>query len=242
MKISDEMLNELFPISAIIAGIAWLAAIVLTGFLYQSFLFPLVIVLACASFVFGFIKFLDMSSYDQKYSSLRFLYWFCMVAGLLLAAILLFGCQSTWMWLILCALQALPFAIYLQIQANENRILDALVEDKLDREQRAQRAARSTNIYDFAEALGLKIIRDNTSEKNENTGTMNISQFAGNLPCQYCSKPQRAKEWPIKGDYVAFYYQKEPGNYSLKLTCPHCGKDWYVVWDDNPGAINPLSL
>jgi hypothetical protein len=69
---------------------------------------------------------------------------------------------------------------------------------------------------------------------------MHISQFAGELPCQHCFKPQRAREWPINGDNVPFYYQKDPGNYSLKLTCPDCGKDWYVVWDQNPGPITPL--
>ncbi len=243
MKISDEVLNKLFPITAIIAGLAWLAAIVLAGYLYQSFLFSVVMVLACAAFVFGFIKFLDMNSYDQKYSPLRYLYWFCMVASLLLAAFLLFSHPSWWMWLILCAVQVLPFYIVLQMKANEDRILDVLVEDKLSRERQAQMAAWSTNIYDFADALGLKVIgRSSASEKNKSRGEMNISQFAGALPCQHCSQPQRAKEWPIKGDYVAFYYQKEHGKYSLKLTCPHCGKDWYVVWDDNPGTISPLSF
>jgi len=63
---------------------------------------------------------------------------------------------------------------------------------------------------------------------------MHISQFTGELTCQHCWKPQQAEDWPINGDYVPFYYQKKPGNYSLKLTYPHCGRDWYVVWDANP--------
>lgn len=69
---------------------------------------------------------------------------------------------------------------------------------------------------------------------------MHISQFAGQLICQNCFKPQKAREWPLSGDNVPFFYQKEPGNFSLKLTCPHCGEDWYVVWDENPGGISPL--
>ncbi len=69
---------------------------------------------------------------------------------------------------------------------------------------------------------------------------MHISQFADDLTCQHCWKSQKAKEWPINGDHVPFFYQKEPGNFNLELTCPHCGKVWYVVWDDNPGPIEPL--
>ena len=123
--------------------------------------------LACAAFVFGFIKFLDLSSYDQKYSPLRYLYWFCMVASLLLAAFLFFSRQGGWLWLVLCALQAIPFYIVLQMKANEDRILDVLVEDKLSRERQAEMAARSTNINDFADALGLKVIGRSSASKKK---------------------------------------------------------------------------
>lgn len=71
---------------------------------------------------------------------------------------------------------------------------------------------------------------------------MHISEFANDLHCQHCWKAHGTKVWPVNGDYVAFYYQKEPGNYTLKLTCPHCGRDWYVVWDDDPGPMEPLSF
>jgi len=71
-------------------------------------------------------------------------------------------------------------------------------------------------------------------------GNMHISQFADKLRCYHCGKTNSVKEWPVSGDYVPFYHQKEPGNYTLKVTCPHCGKDWYVVWDDYPGPIRPL--
>jgi hypothetical protein len=69
---------------------------------------------------------------------------------------------------------------------------------------------------------------------------MIISQFANQLSCQYCSKPNKAREWPASGDMVPFYCQKERGNFSVTVTCKHCGKEWYVVWDDNPGPISPL--
>jgi len=71
---------------------------------------------------------------------------------------------------------------------------------------------------------------------------MHISQFASDLTCQHCYKHHGTKEWPVNGDMTAFYYQTEPGNYTLTLTCPHCGKEWYVVWDDNPGPIEPLTF
>lgn len=71
---------------------------------------------------------------------------------------------------------------------------------------------------------------------------MHISQFAGSLRCKHCGGTQRAETWPVSGDAVPFYYQDEPGNYTLELTCPHCGRRWYVVWDDNPGAFLPLTF
>lgn len=44
----------------------------------------------------------------------------------------------------------------------------------------------------------------------------------------------------IKWGYGPFLLQEEPGNYTLKVTCPNYKKDWYVVWDNNPGPIKPL--
>jgi Zn finger protein HypA/HybF involved in hydrogenase expression len=71
---------------------------------------------------------------------------------------------------------------------------------------------------------------------------MHISLCADKLRCQHCGKIHGTEEWPVSGDRVPFYFQKEAGNYTLKVSCPHCGKDWHVVWDDNPGPIKPLGL
>lgn len=71
---------------------------------------------------------------------------------------------------------------------------------------------------------------------------MHIAEFANELRCQYCGKSHGTKVWPINGDYVGFYYQKEKGNYTLPVICPHCANEWYVVWDDDPGPIEPLSF
>ncbi len=62
------------------------------------------------------------------------------------------------------------------------------------------------------------------------------SQFAKDLDCVYCGKKNAASRWPVHGDMVPFYAQKEPGKYQVTVRCPHCHRDWYVVWDDNPGA------
>ena len=69
---------------------------------------------------------------------------------------------------------------------------------------------------------------------------MVISLFAGKLSCQHCGKTHGSKQWPASGDSVPFYYQTEPGKYTLAVLCPHCKKEWYVVWDDNPGPIQPV--
>jgi hypothetical protein len=70
---------------------------------------------------------------------------------------------------------------------------------------------------------------------------MNASVFADKLRCAHCGETNAAKEWPANGDRVPFYYQREPGQFCLKLNCPHCKKDWYVAWDIDPGPAAPLA-
>jgi len=67
-----------------------------------------------------------------------------------------------------------------------------------------------------------------------------ISEFADKLWCPHCGKPNKTEEWPINGDRVPFYFQKEPGNHNVKVQCPHCNKEWYIVWDDYPGPVKRL--
>jgi endogenous inhibitor of DNA gyrase (YacG/DUF329 family) len=67
-----------------------------------------------------------------------------------------------------------------------------------------------------------------------------LSRFAGKVLCRKCGKNIQMEEWPIKGDFVPFYYQDNTGNYSLTVNCPHCGEKWYIVWDQDPGSIEPL--
>ena len=71
---------------------------------------------------------------------------------------------------------------------------------------------------------------------------MHISSFAHKLSCPHCQEIHGTDTWPARGDSVGFYYQKEPGNFSLRVNCPGCGKDWYVVWDSDPGQMRPLSV
>jgi hypothetical protein len=69
---------------------------------------------------------------------------------------------------------------------------------------------------------------------------MHHSQFAAKLMCQHCGQGNRSREWPLAGDRVPLYHQREPGRYQVKVHCPHCTQDWYVVWDLDPGPIRPL--
>jgi transcription elongation factor Elf1 len=68
----------------------------------------------------------------------------------------------------------------------------------------------------------------------------NVSQYANDLRCVHCNKQNTALNWPRNGDAVAFYYntkkevEERPGAYRVLIHCPHCGNDWFVVWDFDP--------
>lgn len=72
--------------------------------------------------------------------------------------------------------------------------------------------------------------------------SLHRSVFADQLLCKYCESKNRTTQWPADGDSVAFAYEAEPGNFNLKVHCPDCENDWYVVWDENPGRLETLSL
>jgi len=70
---------------------------------------------------------------------------------------------------------------------------------------------------------------------------MNLfAEYAEDLACAHCGAKNRAEQWPERGDLEPFFNQTEPGQYSFTVHCPSCNKDWYVVWDDNPGAMRQL--
>ena len=68
------------------------------------------------------------------------------------------------------------------------------------------------------------------------------SAFADQLICKYCGVENHSTQWPSEGDSVPFAYEAEPGNFNVKVHCPDCEKDWYVVWDENPGQLETLSV
>lgn len=68
------------------------------------------------------------------------------------------------------------------------------------------------------------------------------SAFADHLVCKHCGAENLTDHWPTEGDTVPFAYEAEPGNFNLKVHCSHCESDWYVVWDENPGSLEPLAL
>ncbi len=59
------------------------------------------------------------------------------------------------------------------------------------------------------------------------------------VSCPFCGGRNETKEWPVAGNIVPYYCQEEPGKFSIKMHCPHCDKDWYVVWDQDPGLVIP---
>lgn len=69
---------------------------------------------------------------------------------------------------------------------------------------------------------------------------MSTSVFANQLFCKHCGKQHGTSRWPVHGDLTPLYFQSDPGNYTLDVKCPHCGKPWYVVWDVDPGPIETL--
>lgn len=69
-----------------------------------------------------------------------------------------------------------------------------------------------------------------------------ISQFANKLHCQYCDAVISVTIWPLNGDRVPFYYESEPSEYSIKLTCESCGKDTFIVWETYPGSLEMLDI
>jgi hypothetical protein len=67
--------------------------------------------------------------------------------------------------------------------------------------------------------------------------------FRNSLRCQHCGKRNVASFWPQRGDWIGFHYQSEertreqPGAFRLPISCPHCSKIWYVVWDTSPDPL-----
>lgn len=69
---------------------------------------------------------------------------------------------------------------------------------------------------------------------------LHSSLKADKLRCRHCGEEHATDMWPIHGDDVPFHAQDEPGTFSLGVSCPHCGTEWYVVWDEDPGPELPL--
>jgi hypothetical protein len=140
--------------------------------------------------------------------------------------------------MVLCLFQFLPLLFLRQSKIEEDRRMDIHLYGKPQSDaDRIARATQATNMREYGNALGLTYIPASGPVVRSRA----VSQFAAHLTCQHCSQPQAAREWPANGDGIPFYYQKEPGKFSLKVTCPQCGKDWYVAWDQDPGQILPLS-
>ncbi len=53
---------------------------------------------------------------------------------------------------------------------------------------------------------------------------MHLSQFAETWSASIV-EVSKSERMACQGDYVPFFYQTEPGNYNLEMTCPNCGKN-----------------
>ncbi|MFH2038499.1 MAG: hypothetical protein ABIJ65_03590 [Chloroflexota bacterium] len=233
-KFLQKNIEKFILVTLILAALSWIAAIVIIWIISRSLLHILLIVLAAAAGLFGLYKYLEQSSYERDINRLSLL---LMGFGLILAAWTFYQIHFTWVWLIVCLLQVLPFLLIRQDKFYEDLLMDGYLAAIQTDADRVARATRATTMQDYASALGLSYIPD----RSTTAGLRSHSQFASSLHCQYCHQPQHAREWPVNGDIQAMYFQKEPGRYSLKMTCAKCGKDWYVVWDQDPGQILPLS-
>lgn len=50
-----------------------------------------------------------------------------------------------------------------------------------------------------------------------------MSKFARNLQCEVCGQRYSARFWPVNGDRVPFYFEREPSKYSVQIHCPTKG-------------------
>ena len=227
--------GSIILVTLVLAVLSWIGAIVLVGVLSRSLLYILLTVIAAGACLFGLYKYLEQSSYEKGINPVTLL---LMGFGLILAAWPFYQIHLTWVWLVVCVLQVLPILLMRLDKINEDRRMDVHLYGRPQTDaDRIARATQATTMRDYASALGLNYIPDTSTSAS----LRSHSQFASSLHCQYCLQPHPAREWPINGDMVAMYFQKEPGRYALKMSCPNCSKDWYVVWDQDPGQILPLS-
>lgn len=233
-KFLQKNIEKFILVTLILAALSWIAAIVIIWIISRSLLYILLTVLAAAASLFGLYKYLEQSSYERDINRLTLL---LMGFGLVLALWTYNHYHLVWVWLVICVLQVLPFLLLRQDKIYEDRRMDNYMAAIQTDANRVARATQATTMQDYASALGLSYIPDSSTTAS----LRSQSQFASSLHCQYCHQPQSARDWPINGDMLAMYFQKEPGRYSLKMTCAKCGRDWYVVWDQDPGQILPLS-
>lgn len=71
---------------------------------------------------------------------------------------------------------------------------------------------------------------------------MHMSTMADDIPCLKCGASNRVREWPTNGDYVGWYCETQPQEYSVRVRCEKCGNEFFVVWDRDPGPVRPLDL
>lgn len=110
MKDREKLVNTMFPVSVILAGIFWLAAVIGVGILNRSLYAGVLAALSCACYVVGYIKVMDISGYE-KVTPDKYRNWFIFSAVFALGSLYLAKFHYAWIWIFLACLQVPPYVL-----------------------------------------------------------------------------------------------------------------------------------
>lgn len=110
MKDREKLVNTLFPVSVILAGVSWLAVVISVGLLNRSLYAGVLAALSCACYVMGYIKVMDIGGYE-KVTPDKYRNWFIFSAVFALGSLYLAKFHYSWIWIILVCLQVPPYVL-----------------------------------------------------------------------------------------------------------------------------------
>jgi len=110
MKDRKEIVNTLYPVSVILAGVSWLATVISVGILNRSLYAGVLAALSCACYVMGYIKVMDIGGYE-KVTPDKYRNWFIFSAVFALGSLYLAKFHYSWIWIFLACLQVPPYVL-----------------------------------------------------------------------------------------------------------------------------------
>jgi hypothetical protein len=110
MKDREKLVNTMFPVSVILAGVSWLAAVISVGILNRSLYAGVLAALSCACYVMGYIKVMDIGGYE-KVTPDKYRNWFIFSAVFALGSLYLAKFHYAWIWIFLACLQVPPYVL-----------------------------------------------------------------------------------------------------------------------------------